>query len=242
MTRETKKFPFTVEDITKAMGGYKDRDILFMENRLGCGRDSRHNYFYVMIGHTEFSDEGKNLYNYTFAEAVADHCKRLEPQLAEQGIHIHWTEKQFVSGYDTCWHTDLKDKLLVPEQVVEITPCKEFAVLQKWVKKYAGHNLGMFDLFSAEICRKHDNVSESGHCYLATNAWLCIENMKKIKAAYKQGNIVKVEMQSNDSYEEGYDPNRSGYEQYGERYTTMVLTFATPTGRNERKLCVGRYC
>jgi len=241
LKREMNISEFTKEYLIEKMNDYKavcsqfNVEVNIYSCNQGCGRDAKHLYYYVQIGHDEIRDGGKFRTAYAFAEYINKVFKSFEVDLRKQNIFFVWEEDWFENGIDYVWRSPKNDKLDSVSKIVKITPSKSFYDLQSWLKKKANFELNIFDLYTCSICQKRSSKHYSNYNYTCKNDSKMSRYLNELKKNYKQGYKVVVNKFEED-YFDGYDGNRYEYEQYGSRDSWVEVAISTPTGRNEKKV------
>ncbi|MCQ2739783.1 MAG: hypothetical protein MJ237_06105 [bacterium] len=244
MSKENERnYPFTIEDvkteIKKAERWDNSRfDVDYGECRHGCGSNSTHAYYYVMFGWVQFQDGGKFRSMAAFIEDVSKRFDEMSAKLEKANIFFKKGTKFVCDGYDY-WHCPITKELSCVRDCLLLKPSTYFIEVQKWLKKKANFDLGLTDLYTCSICQKRSSKSYSNYYYYSVahdGIWGKFFN--DLKANYKQGNVVKVEITEQENMD-FYDRNRYEYEQYGNKSVKLKVTITTASGRNPRTFIFG---
>lgn len=229
---EMKQMPFTKDDVINAVKNYRQADV----DICSCWHCGKHSYYYVKIGSQEFQDGGKHHENnsYYFGEEVQKAFADIEQELLKENIVFVRKPCYLERGYSGLWHCVNTEELNCVVSIVKIKPSANFLELQKWLKKKADFNLKVTDLYSCDACQKRSSKTYSHYDYLAQSDYACKELLERIKATYKNGNKVVVNIVEEEHISN--DPSRYEYEQYGFKRTLLQVIISTPSGRNERKI------
>lgn len=227
-----KIFPFTKQDILNEIKNSGSATFDFGECNHGCGRNATHAYFYVTIGWTQYSDNGRYSRLESFIKVVQDHLNSMKAELEKDNIFFRTKIATIYCGRDY-WGCPIHNEIEYIYSCVNLTSNNDFLEIQKWLKKKANFDLKITDLYACNICQKRSSKSYSNFYYYSQNSNYCLELLNWLKDNFKQGNVVKVEILENEDFDY-YDRNRYEYEQYGTKNRYLKVTITTPSGRNPR--------
>ena len=214
-----------VQDIINAVSNYSQTEIYYGECTIEGGivnghRQHIHKYYWTEIGRTRITDDGEFKTLFSFVQAVQKQFAAIEEELRSENIVYIREKKDIVCGTDYVWHCDRYAELECVAGIVKIVPCAEFKELQDLLKKNAGFDLGVTDLYTCEVCKKRSSKSYSGFEYTATHFSVCQRLLNELKA---KGKVV-AEIKEDEDIDN--DQSRYEYEQYGYKRVYLTLTAA----------------
>lgn len=119
-------------------------------------------------------------------------------------------------------------------------PCKEYKLLQNYLKKYASFNLGEYEVYNVPICGKRTTWSESGdYRYLDFDKRACQKAIDELRGSRRSNDDVVCERRNRILYEdEHYSKIAMGMETewYGTYVNYLKVNIHTPTGKDKKAI------
>jgi hypothetical protein len=155
----------------------------------------------------------------------------------KNGLNViaHKTEL-YRQVYDYVWHSYRNEPETVTDGIILYAePCKEFKSLAKWIEKFTGFKLGMFDMYDVRISGKRGRFFDEDSDRVYTCYWVqkCRGMIDWIIKNRSSRDTMTAEIRTKDECDEEdlrYSI-RNETECYGHRRSYLHLEVKTPAGK-----------
>ncbi len=201
---------------------------------MACQSGSRKYYKFEFADKSYESDTDRFSELTDFAVAVEEAVKKLSKL---RGYMVKCHRSTFYKKVrDYVWNSWSNEPVEVTDGITLYTePSKEFKSLAKWIEKFSGTKLGMFDLYSVGIGGKRGRIygEEEERDYLCYNGAKCRRILDWIIKNRSSRDILVVAKAEMDDVPNRDISIRLETECNGTRYSYLHLEVLTPGGKKK---------